>query len=105
MTQKQRVAEKLKKEGSIDNFWAVENKVTLRLGAIINVLREEGWEIDGGFIPGTKNWRYTTKKKIPKFKWIEIEKDGVKYAKQVLISGSEEAKRENGEGTSVERTF
>lgn len=85
MTQKDKIIAKLKKDGFADNFWAFENRVTLRLGAVINELRKDGWEIDGAYIPGTKNFKYSLKKKIPKYKWIEIEKDGIKYAKQVII--------------------
>lgn len=64
LTQKQVVERKLLEEGAVDNFWAFNNKVTLRLGAIIFKLKEEGWVFDeekSGFIPDTKNWRYVLK--------------------------------------------
>lgn len=57
-TQKDRVWKKLCDDGEIDNLWAIEHYM-LRLGALIKVLRDEGKEIDGCFIPGTKNFRYT----------------------------------------------
>ena len=34
---------------------------TTRLGSIICNLRQAGWEIDGDFIDGTKNFKYTYK--------------------------------------------
>lgn len=64
MTQKQKVKEKLLADGEVDNFWAFNNRVSLRLGAIIHVLKKEGWVFDeekSGFIPDTKNWRYVLK--------------------------------------------
>ncbi len=60
-TQRKMVEDKLKRDGYVDNFWGIENKITLRLSAIIFTLREEGWVFDDakcGFVPGTKNWRY-----------------------------------------------
>lgn len=57
-TQKQRVKEKLLADGEVTNVWAIQHQM-LRLGAIINVLRAEGWVIDGDYLPGTKNWQYT----------------------------------------------
>lgn len=45
-SQKDRVIEKLRRDGEVDNFWAIENKI-LRLGAIMYELRDEGWEFHG----------------------------------------------------------
>jgi hypothetical protein len=66
MSQKDKVLKILKEKGEIDNYYCVETKLTLRLGAIINVLKEEGYEFDeekSGYIPNTKNWRYVFKSK------------------------------------------
>lgn len=89
MTTKQKIVNKLRSDGYIDNFYCIEQKITTRLSAFINVLRDEKWEIDGRYIPGTKNFRYTLRKKTPKFRWIEVERDGVRYSKQVVISEGE----------------
>lgn len=60
-TQKQIIIEKLQRDGYVDNIWAIENKITTRLGAVILVLKNEGFVFDeerSGFITNTKNWRY-----------------------------------------------
>ena len=59
-TQKERVIDRLREDGCVDNFWAFHNSI-LRLGAIIHGLRMEGWEIDGSFGVGNhrKNFIYT----------------------------------------------
>lgn len=46
MSQKQMVIEKLKVDGHISRNWAL-SKFCSRLGAIINVLKNEGWSIEG----------------------------------------------------------
>lgn len=56
-TQKQKVIDKLLANGEITNLWAIEHHM-LRLGAIIKLLRDTGWQIDGDFLPGTKNFCY-----------------------------------------------
>lgn len=96
MTAKQKIIEKLKRDGFVDNFWAIENKATIRLGAVINVLRTEGWKFSSksGYIRGTKNWRYELENKIPKYKWVDVYIDGVRHAKQVLVSPDEIQGRE-----------
>jgi hypothetical protein len=60
-TQKQIIAEKLEREGVIDNFWAFETKTTLRLGAIIERLRKDGWNIETKMVG--KNCHYYLKSK------------------------------------------
>ena len=45
MTQTQHIVEILKRDGQIDNFYAITNKITLRLAARIGELREQGWNI------------------------------------------------------------
>lgn len=66
ITQKDRVRRKLEVDGFIDNFWCIEQKVSIRLGAIIHDLRQEGMEIDGGYIEGTKNFRYELTNRKPR---------------------------------------
>ena len=65
-TQKERVIERLKTDGCVDNFWAFHNYI-LRLGAIIHGLREDGWNIDGRFGVGnhSKNFIYTLLEEPP----------------------------------------
>lgn len=48
MKQKERVLERLKQEGYVDNFWAIQNRM-LRLGAIIHELKRDGYEFKGAF--------------------------------------------------------
>lgn len=55
--QRQRVIDKLLSDGEVTNLWAIERHM-LRLGAIIKVLRDEGWEIDGDYVQNTKNFQY-----------------------------------------------
>lgn len=45
MSQKEQIRRKLLEDRRVSNFWAIENKVTLRLAAIIDVLRKEGMNI------------------------------------------------------------
>lgn len=71
MTQKKRVENILRKQGHIDNFYCIENKITLRLASVISRLVEEGWKFDekeSGFIRGTKNWRYVILGSVPRSK-------------------------------------
>lgn len=42
ITQKQKVINRLREVGYVDNFWAIQNYM-LRLGAIIHDLTKEGW--------------------------------------------------------------
>jgi len=44
-TQKDKVAKILRENGYIDNWEAVDRRLTLRLGAIVFNLREDGWTI------------------------------------------------------------
>lgn len=45
-SQTERIIEILEREGQIDNFYCIHNRVTLRLGARIHELRQAGWEIE-----------------------------------------------------------
>jgi len=66
MTQKQIILKKLKEEGSVSNLWAIQAGIW-RLGAIINVLREEGFEIETDYQPSkTKvtTYRFKSKPKV-----------------------------------------
>jgi hypothetical protein len=45
-TQLDRIIEILDRDGQIDNFYAIHNRISLRLGARIWDLRAAGWEID-----------------------------------------------------------
>lgn len=56
-TQKERVLEKLSRDGSISNFWAIENRI-LRLGAVIADLKNDGYYFRSDYIEGTKNYCY-----------------------------------------------
>jgi hypothetical protein len=45
MSQVNQIAEILRRNGRITNFWCIDTKLTLRLAARINDLRNKGWEI------------------------------------------------------------
>lgn len=45
-TQLERIIEILEREGQIDNFYAIHNRISLRLGARIWDLRAQGWVIE-----------------------------------------------------------
>jgi hypothetical protein len=69
-TQLRIVARKLLKEGVVDNFWAFNSRTSLRLGAIIFVLKGYGWHITGAFGKEptfhAKNYYYTLKSRPTK---------------------------------------
>lgn len=48
MSQEERVRERIKEVGYVDNFWAIENYI-LRLGAIVFKLRRDGMKLEGDF--------------------------------------------------------
>lgn len=61
-TQKEVVRGILENQGYITNFFAMDNRITIRLGAIICELRKEGYFIEGDFIEtkgSLKNYKYT----------------------------------------------
>lgn len=69
----------LMKEGKIDNFRCINERITIRLGAIIHSLKEKGKlgmldEERSGYIQGTKNYCYYLKKPT---KWEELSVGGV----------------------------
>lgn len=87
VTQKQKVRSKLLEDGEITNHWCIEQKLTTRLGAIIHILRLEGMEIEGGFIEGSKNFRYylpsgPKKKLVPEV----VFRDGQRFVRMVEAS-------------------
>jgi hypothetical protein len=45
-TQTDRIIEILERDGQIDNFFAIHNRISLRLGARIWDLRQAGWEFE-----------------------------------------------------------
>ena len=70
ITQEQRVKERIKEMGYVDNFWAIDNYI-LRLGAIVCELRKAGMVLNGAFgremgkdKPLWKNYYYV--REIPK---------------------------------------
>lgn len=86
ITQKDRVRRILKDQGFIDNHSAIDAKLTTRLGAIIFQLRQDGMEIEGGFIPGTKNFKYTLLNRPPKMVAIKTP-GGVRFIPEHLAEG------------------
>jgi Helix-turn-helix domain len=46
LTQLQRIIDILEGEGQIDNFWAIDTRLTTRLAMHINLLRNRGYGID-----------------------------------------------------------
>jgi Helix-turn-helix domain len=45
-TQCERIIEILERDGQIDNFYAIHNRISLRLGARIFDLRKAGWQFE-----------------------------------------------------------
>jgi len=58
MTQKEKIKEILERDGRVDNFYCIDQRISIRLGAIINVLKSEGWNFRGDYLEGTKNYCY-----------------------------------------------
>jgi hypothetical protein len=80
-TQKDRVKAKLLADGFIDNHDAIDSRLTTRLGAIIFVLRNEGMEIEGGFLEDGKNFRYTLTNKPKRYAYRPVRQaDGTAVA-------------------------
>lgn len=72
-TQKQVVKSKLREDGEITNLWCIQNNIW-RLGAIIHEIRkEDGWDIDGDFVEGSKNFCYTLKDAPKRIVRMEID--------------------------------
>lgn len=67
LTQEEKIYNILNNQGYVDNFYCIDNKITIRLGAVINKLKKSGKiELDedkSGFIQGTKNYCYVLKVK------------------------------------------
>ena len=61
-TQNEIIKEKLLKDGSITNAWAVRHYI-LRLSERIRELKEEGWNIEGAYViknnKKTKTYEYS----------------------------------------------
>lgn len=107
MNGKKRILEKLKKDGYIDNFWCIDNKVSTRLSSTIHLLRKQGMKFDDAkckYLPGTKNFRYYLLEPVQKYKWVDYEVNGERLSKRVLLSGGEKDDRQGGEDPRVERT-
>lgn len=75
-SQKERIKDKLRDDGYVDNFWCIQTFSTTRLGAYVHTLKAEGWEFDddkSGFLPNSKNWCYwlksTPRIALPKFRY------------------------------------
>lgn len=56
MTQKEIIKKRLEEVGYVDNYWSIENKVSSRLGAIIHILKKEGYEFTHYWVG--KNYHY-----------------------------------------------
>lgn len=67
MTSKARIIEQILKTGYIENHWCIDNRITTRLGAVIFVLKKEGWDFIGEEIGEHKDFRYTAIKKPEKY--------------------------------------
>ena len=57
-TQLERIIEILERDGQIDNFYAIHNRISLRLGARVHELRQAGYVIRTDERPD-KNTVYT----------------------------------------------
>jgi hypothetical protein len=56
MTQRQTILKILKEKGVVDNYYCIDNRLTIRLGAIIEVLRKQGYQIETKMVE--KNCHY-----------------------------------------------
>ncbi len=69
-TIKDKVLKILRKDGQIDNFYCIDNRLTIRLGDVIFRLQKEGKIVleqsKCGYIEGTKNYRYVIQPLKPK---------------------------------------
>jgi len=71
-TQKEKVIDKLREDGSVNNFWAIGHYI-LRLGAIICSLKKDGWKFHGEFGIGKDRKNYFYKViKSPEPKQIKL---------------------------------
>lgn len=67
MTQLNVIRDRLLERREVDNFWAIDNRITTRLGAHIFTLRKElnnGWEIKTERLPD-KNTVYRLVRTVP----------------------------------------
>ncbi len=84
MTIKAKVLNILREKGQIDNYFAIDSRLTIRLGDVIFRLQKEGKiELDEercGYIDGTKNWLYV----IKPIKKQEYFVQGIKVAERFL---------------------
>ena len=65
MTQKDVIIEILLKQGFIDNYHCIDNRISIRLGAIIFELKKEGWDFRTEMVG--KNFHYYAIKKPEKY--------------------------------------
>lgn len=65
ITIKDKVLHILRTQGSIDNFYAIDNRITTRLSDVIFQLVQSGQiqldEERSGYLAGTKNWDYVVR--------------------------------------------
>ncbi len=57
-----RIADILEERGHIDNFYAVDSKLTYRLRARIHDLRRLGWQIDTQELPDKNTYYWLVRK-------------------------------------------
>lgn len=84
MTIKQQVLNILRRDGQIDNYFAIDSRLTIRLGDVIfRLQKDSSIELDEekcGYIDGTKNWRYVIKPVAKKEYYV----GGVKVAEKYV---------------------
>jgi len=85
-TIKDKILTILRRDGSIDNFYCIDSRLTTRLGAFIHKLKEEGLidldEEKSGYIENTKNYRYYIKNKPKEI--IEYRVNGVVVSTKIV---------------------
>lgn len=102
MTQKDKVIMRLREVGYVDNFWAFNTRTTLRLASIVDILRKNGWILEGKYGEGreSKNFYYylrgegttDTRKKATSekaFCCIEFWRGGVHNPKCFILKNKE----------------
>jgi hypothetical protein len=76
-SQKQRIIAKLKRDGTVSRNECLRNYIS-RLGAIICLLKKQGWEFETSEKDGDYIYTWTNKK--PKVEWECVERNGERVA-------------------------
>jgi len=76
MTAKQKIINRIIETGQVDNHWAIDNRITTRLGAVIHKLKKQGWDFETK-MQDDKNCIYVVTKKPTEISEINSPKEAV----------------------------